>query len=261
MTPCPRCDAPAIEVQASEEHGLGRCRRCHLVFDLDRVPASRAIAAPRRPRSRRIAAPPGAEAWEEVGRAAVAYRTEGRRELVVRLRWRGARDALRGPVVRLLVLVGAGLFLAGLFCAYALGIGDGAWIGIAAGAGVLLAALVYGFVLTIVNRTTIRVADGRIDVRDGPLPSGTNVAVDAAAIEQLYCHEDVHHDRRSGQIWSWFEVRAVVRGHARHVVLVDGLLEPQHALFLEREIEAALGIADRRVVGEAPAKLLASEGS
>jgi len=116
-------------------------------------------------------------------------------------------------------------------------------------AGVFLAYLtVAGFV----NTTTVRVSAGRLTVEHGPLPWPGQRDLSTDDIEQLYCQEKTVRTKNGTR--TTYQLAAATR-HGRDVKLVSGLAELSPARFLEYELEAHLGIADRPVVGEVPKRV------
>jgi len=106
--------------------------------------------------------------------------------------------------------------------------------------------LVYFLVVALVNRTTVRVGQGEITVRRGPLPWPGNRTLQAADLAQLFCVE-----RSGSKGGSTYAVMARLRS-GREVTLVSGLREDRQARFLEQELEKHLRIDDQPVAGELP---------
>lgn len=111
--------------------------------------------------------------------------------------------------------------------------------------------LTYSSVAGFLNSTVIRVADGMLSVRHGPLPWLGNLGLPTDGIEQIYCQNKLHKSRdddgRSTTSMQ-YEVHAVIGGQKRK--LLGGLHEADHALFVEQRLERFLGIEDRCVPGE-----------
>lgn len=132
---------------------------------------------------------------------------------------------------------------------FTMAIRSGAWGMVAF--GTLHAAvgigLIYGTLALFLNRTTIRVAEGRLTVRHAPLPWTGNVDLDTTEIRQLYCKAKVHRGKNSTT--TSYEVH-LVRPDERSKLLVRGLTEPEQALYLEQELERFLRIRDAPVEGE-----------
>lgn len=119
-------------------------------------------------------------------------------------------------------------------------------IHVAVGAG-----LTYFSLAGCLNSTVIRVADGIVSLRHGPLPWLGNVELPTDSIEQIYCQNKLRKSRNDdGRTTTsmQYEVHAVVGGQKQK--LLGGLSEADHALFVEQRLERFLGIEDRPVLGE-----------
>jgi hypothetical protein len=115
---------------------------------------------------------------------------------------------------------------------------------VAAGIGIA-----YFAVAGLLNRTVVRVVQGTIVVRSGPLPWIGNRIVQAAEVRQLY-RERTFATSRGGTIAS-YHLCAVLSGN-RKLRLIRAVGAADIALYFEQEIEKALGITDRPVPGEMP---------
>jgi hypothetical protein len=115
-------------------------------------------------------------------------------------------------------------------------------IHVAAGVGITYTALT-GWI----NRTRIRVDQGRISVRHGPLPWLGNKDLDGSTLKQLYSKEKVSRGRNSTSIT--YEVHAITNT-GKNVKLVSGLESSEQALYIEQEIERYFGIEDAPVRGQ-----------
>lgn len=111
--------------------------------------------------------------------------------------------------------------------------------------------LTYFVLAGLLNLTVIRVADGMLSVRHGPIPWRGNLDLATDGIEQLYCQNKIHKSRNDDGHTTTsmqYEVHAVVNGQKQK--LLGGLHEADHALFVEQRLERFLGIEDRAVRGE-----------
>ena len=108
--------------------------------------------------------------------------------------------------------------------------------------------LAYYALAGFLNSTVIRVGMGEIDVTHGPLPWFGKRHLETASIAQLYVKEVLRH-RRRGSASLTYEVHVATRDGG-HVKLLSGLDSSEQALYLEQEIERALGIKDLPVRGE-----------
>lgn len=111
--------------------------------------------------------------------------------------------------------------------------------------------LTYFVLAGFLNSTVVRVVDGMLSVRHGPLPWRGNLDLSSDEIDQIYCQNKLSTSRNDDGHTSTsmtFEVHAVVAGQKRK--LLGGLREADHALFLEQTLERFLKIRDRAVPGE-----------
>jgi hypothetical protein len=106
--------------------------------------------------------------------------------------------------------------------------------------------LAYGTFAGFVNRTVIRVGQGMLEVRHGPLPWLGNKTLPAHEVQQLYCQEHVHRNKNGTSVTYSVEL---IRNSGRET-LVKGLSECDQALFIEQELERFLKIEDQPVRGE-----------
>lgn len=124
------------------------------------------------------------------------------------------------------------------------------WTGAAC---VLVVSWNYTLLTMFVNRTRVAAARGEVRVTHGPLPSlfGRKALVPVDQLKQLYA---VEYGPR-------FAVKAELND-GRTVVLVAPLISAEQALFIEQQLEHALGIVDFEVPGELvsalPAKVAAA---
>ncbi|MCP4752358.1 MAG: hypothetical protein GY866_15805 [Proteobacteria bacterium] len=109
--------------------------------------------------------------------------------------------------------------------------------------------LTYYCLAGFLNKTTVSVADGNLQVRDTPLTFLRNMAIPNDQLDQLYAMEKVHRGRKIS--WSSYEVHAITKP-GRIVRLVAGLNNSEQALYIEQVVEDHLGILDRPVEGEIP---------
>jgi hypothetical protein len=105
--------------------------------------------------------------------------------------------------------------------------------------------LTYATIAGFVNRTEIRVGQGRVSIWHGPLPWLGIKTVPSSDIRQVYREETFGGRSRTP---SW-HLSALTPGN-RSLRLVRNVNSPELALFLESEIERMLGIRDQHVPGE-----------
>jgi hypothetical protein len=115
-------------------------------------------------------------------------------------------------------------------------------IHVGAGVGMAYAALA-GWI----NTTRIRVDQGRISVRHGPLPWLGNKDLDGSDLKQLYSKEKITRGRNSTTIK--YEVHALT-ANGKNQKLVSGLESSEQALYIEQEIERYFRIEDTPVRGQ-----------
>jgi hypothetical protein len=107
--------------------------------------------------------------------------------------------------------------------------------------------LSYWVVALFVNNTVVTVLHGQLEVRHGPWPVPGNRCLPAQDLEQLYTRERVSHSENGTSIS--YELRAR-RRDGTDIKLVGSLERAEQAMYMEQQIEAFLGIKDRRVAGE-----------
>jgi hypothetical protein len=133
------------------------------------------------------------------------------------------------------------------------------WHGIALGTGMWFMSafgllhtgvglfLIYYVLALFLNSTVITASPRELSVAIGPLPWKGNKRIPREMVEQLFCKERISHGKNGSS--AAYRVEAVLRGNRRDTV-VTGFSDPDHALFVEQEIERHLGIADVPVAGE-----------
>lgn len=115
--------------------------------------------------------------------------------------------------------------------------------------------LTYFVLAGFLNSTVIRVADGVLSVRHGPVPWRGNLDLPIDGIEQIYCQNKLstsRHDNGHTSTSMSYEVHAVVAGQKR--MLLSGLQAADQAWFVEQSLERFLNIEDRAVPGEMTAE-------
>ncbi len=110
---------------------------------------------------------------------------------------------------------------------------------VAAGVGITWLALA-----TLLNTTKITLRSGELSVEHGPVPWKRPPTLKAGDLEQLWVVE-----KRGNKGGRSYQLHARTRQGVAHK-LVSGLQDVNQARFLERRLEAALGIRDRKVQGE-----------
>ena len=107
--------------------------------------------------------------------------------------------------------------------------------------------LTYYTLCGFVNRTIVEVAGRVITISHGPLPWRGNRTIPGSDVQQLY-REEITRRTKNGTSTS-YQLSAVQKDN-RKLKLLSGLGGADLALFLEQEIERALGIRDQAVTGE-----------
>lgn len=111
--------------------------------------------------------------------------------------------------------------------------------------------LTYFVLAGLLNSTVIRVSDGRLSVRHGPIPWLGNFDLPTDSLEQIYCQNKLHKSRDDDGHTTTsmqYEVHAIVGGKKQK--LLGGLHDADQALFVEQRLERFLGLEDRPVSGE-----------
>jgi hypothetical protein len=107
--------------------------------------------------------------------------------------------------------------------------------------------LTYTTLAGLLNRTRIVVQSREIVIQHGPIPSLGNRRIGADGIRQIYREQTFSQYR--GSTSASFHLNAITQDN-RKLPLVRDVPSADMALYLEQEIEKALGIEDRRVAGE-----------
>jgi hypothetical protein len=215
---CIACQAPIDPANVDAERDLATCGRCGRLMDLRKVRAASAPAPrPSGPRTRpTMELPTGMSVETGAG-------------VVIRRRW------LRSKHWFLLFLFGP----PAAYVAYL-------WTTIDASVWLVLGTLFvvswnYNLVVAFVNSTVVSVDASRVVVRHGPLPSpfarGTSIA--KSDIAQLY----------AAKYGALFAVEAKLKS-GKTQRLVWPLVAAEQALFIEQQVERALGLVDVAVAGE-----------
>lgn len=233
---CPKCGMaiPAEDVNVARI--VAKCRPCGVVFNFEEQLALPKAAA--KPPITRVALPPGID-LQLSERAAIApaspYRAGLRatRDLTLTRRWFNA-----SAISLLLFSVGWFSFL-GFWYTTAFK-DDAPWIFFVfpllhVAAGFLVA---HRALAGLLNTTTIRIADGRLTVHHGPIPTWGNRDIALSDLRQLYTVT-----KTSSKSADTYELHAIT-AVGPTVELMSGLTEMQQALYVERTIEDHLGIED-----------------
>jgi len=107
--------------------------------------------------------------------------------------------------------------------------------------------LIYTVVAMFINSTVVRSAPGLLAVKSGPLRWKGDKTMDPKLVEQLFCREKISHGKNGTSVS--YQVEAVLEGNRRETLVKD-LTNPDHALYIEQQLERHLRIADLPVAGE-----------
>lgn len=107
--------------------------------------------------------------------------------------------------------------------------------------------LIYYVLALFLNSTVVRASNQTLEVKSGPLPWKGDKFLTSSEVEQLYCIEKISHGKDGAS--TNYRVEAVLRGNRRQT-LINGLTHPDHALYIEQQLEHFLKISDTPVAGE-----------
>ncbi|MCB9852437.1 MAG: hypothetical protein H6819_05030 [Phycisphaerales bacterium] len=107
--------------------------------------------------------------------------------------------------------------------------------------------LTYWTIAGFVNRTEIVVDSRELSVAHRPMPWFGALRMPVEQIDQLYCKQKISRGENGTSVS--YELFASKKGGGKRKIL-SGLMDSDHALFVERRVESYLGIRDRRVAGE-----------
>lgn len=228
---CRSCDEPVPAEDVNLDRALAKCRKCHAVFDFsDQVELSE-LRGGRRPDKTNLPLPAGLTVEDFVntltltvkwGRGVAAF------FVIFALIWDGVLVTAFSVVA---TQKDANIPLPMFFIFPPVGL-----------------AFTYVALALLLDRTTIRVADGRLTVRQGPIPWPGNREVDTASLDQLFCMEYVAYLQNNVPQYR-YAVHAIPK-EGEKFRLIKGLKEPEQAIYLEGLLEKHLGIQDRPVRGE-----------
>lgn len=108
--------------------------------------------------------------------------------------------------------------------------------------------LLYGCLILLLNRTTIRVAQGELSIRHAPLPAPGNRTIPADDIAQLYVRHERKRDSDGDTSHSYPLLARLKSG--QEVKLLPRNSDLDVARAVEQLVESHLGIRDEAVPGE-----------
>lgn len=220
---CKLCAAPIPEVDLNTQTGLAHCPQCDAVFNF--TPAFEAD----KPHAKTMDAPEGLTSTHDFDGLHLIYR------------WR--KGSL--PVQVLAVALVNALVLWWLADAYRQHRLDQAAVGL-----VFLAVGIWAIgslLLTLLNRTHIRITVNQLTLRSGPLPVHSQRVMAREQIKQVYVVQFKHGTGRHTHIR--YRVQAALYDYA-DMILVENVGSADDALYIEQQIERFLKIRDVRVAGE-----------
>jgi hypothetical protein len=242
---CKRCQAAIGAEDVNVARMVAKCRACNAVFDFsDQLGSEGAPEA--RPRGK-VPLPERMMVVHGGETALAGYRSAANAPGDVAISWRWFR-----PSQHVFMLFFAICWNAFLVFWYTTAVTSGGpWlmyvfplVHVAVGV-----SIGYGALTGLLNKTTVVVSGGELIVRHGPLPWRGNHRIPAAEIEQLYAV--ANEQRNKNGVSHTYDVKAVMKG-GRELGLITKLPESAQALYLEQELERALGISDARIAGELP---------
>jgi len=107
--------------------------------------------------------------------------------------------------------------------------------------------ITYTMIAGFVNNTDFVINDRQITVTHYPMWWPGNITIPAEQIDQLFCEEVVSSNRNSTTYT--YTVKVCLKGGDR-LTLVKGLEQPNHAEYIEQQVEQRLRITDRPEPGE-----------
>lgn len=107
--------------------------------------------------------------------------------------------------------------------------------------------LTYFTIASLFNTTRIAAERGELVVKHGPVPWAGAKRLNASEVDQLFCKEKVSRSK-NGIRYTYGVWTAMKDGSSAKIIAAN--LEMDQALFIEQQLEKALGIRDREVPGE-----------
>ena len=106
----------------------------------------------------------------------------------------------------------------------------------------------YTVLACLLNRTWIRVANGVVAVTHGPVPCGGKVVLPCCEVEQFYCREQISRSDKGPRVH--YEIWVATTDGRTRKLLSGVSLDRDQVLYIEQQLELAMGIDDRTVHGE-----------
>ena len=218
---CKNCQAVIDPANIDSERELASCQGCGRLMDLrrERAAPETGLRDFKKPRVRVPVDLP-------VGMSVASVAGE---RLVIRRRWLRQKHWLM-----LVLFAAAGIYVAYLWAT----IGVSGWLVVGT---LFVLSWNYNLAAMFVNSTVVTANADAVTVRHGPLPSpfARNAYVERHEIGQLY----------SAKFGALYAVLANLKS-GRSSRLVQPLIKAEQALFIEQQLERALGLTDVPVAGE-----------
>ncbi len=231
---CPLCARELLSQGMDADRGIARCMGCNALFELSSLKRVGQPGVPPAP-------PPRARPKIPMRRWATVLDRPGVLELRVRRRGGRAVFNFAFGVLMLGTVYGASqsqlpsedpawwlLFVVAFLC-----VGTG---------------LAYAGLADLIGSTIVTISRGQVVARVGPLPRGRSVTLIASTLQQLYCVTDIVESDYGGPHY-YYSVHALLNDGSRRK-LAAPFEELDQALWLEQQIEDALGIRDIPITGE-----------
>lgn len=101
---------------------------------------------------------------------------------------------------------------------------------------------IYVGVCGLVNRTTVRVGKGRLQVAHGPLPWAGGGSYETGSFARFHAEQHVTRSRKGGRTVT-YSLEADLRD-GKTITLIEGLEDEATANYFDKKIERTLGIVD-----------------
>jgi hypothetical protein len=208
---CKGCGGTLRDTDVSRHQNIARCAGCGAVFEVGDAPRAQG----------RLPTPDGVE-------------VERGEELRIACRW------FQPMHVVMAVACAAWLSVVGIGLIASPKPRELAFLAVMSVIGLVLC---YVALSGLLNRTVYRVAGGRLDAHDGPLPWAPRRSVEVPHIDQVFV-------RRPSLRRALYTVNVLTKDGRRVQLGRASFATPETPLFIEHTVEAHVGIVDRPVEGE-----------
>jgi hypothetical protein len=232
---CPNCGSDVFSDDINIDRAIAKCHSCHQVF-----PFEEKIKDKRKARRRKeIFQPEGIEMFRLSSELNIDYKWRKTSSsnyfmLFFTMMW----NAMILPSAISAVM--SGEFLSLIFMSVHIAVG--VW-------------LLLGQLSRFVNSTYITVDEHYLTIDHRPIsnPWFSNKKIPVRNIDQLYVRKK-RTGSSSGSPTYGYSIMMIEKGSRKETALIDGMGNPDKALFIEQEIEYFLNIDDRKVRGELTAR-------